>query len=107
MIPCKRYSATRTPTPSPTPRSSDLHYDPMLAKLVTWGRDRGEAVARMRAALRRTVVLGVTTNLARSRPQVTSRSEEHTSELQSRLHLVCRRLLETKRKRGRTLRTNL
>src|SRR5256884_3089019 len=27
---------------------------------------------------------------------VTSRSEEHTSELQSRLHLVCRLLLEKK-----------
>ena len=42
-----------------------VHYDPMLAKLVTWGLDREEAVQRMRAALRRTVVLGVTTNLAR------------------------------------------
>src|SRR6266436_4123019 len=29
-----------------------------------------------------------------------SRSEEHTSELQSRLHLVCRLLLETKKLRG-------
>src|ERR1041385_1407605 len=28
------------------------------------------------------------------------RSEEHTSELQSRLHLVCRLLLENKRKKG-------
>src|SRR2546429_3423033 len=30
--------------------------------------------------------------------QVESRSEEHTSELQSRLHLVCRLLLEKKKK---------
>src|SRR2546429_6174677 len=30
----------------------------------------------------------------RSNPQIASRSEEHTSELQSRLHLVCRLLLE-------------
>src|SRR2546422_4681502 len=30
-----------------------------------------------------------------------SRSEEHTSELQSRLHLVCRLLLEKKKKRLR------
>src|SRR2546422_2130206 len=30
--------------------------------------------------------------------EVTSRSEEHTSELQSRLHLVCRLLLEKKKK---------
>src|SRR2546429_3749142 len=29
-------------------------------------------------------------------PQSTMRSEEHTSELQSRLHLVCRLLLEKK-----------
>src|SRR2546422_7527982 len=29
-----------------------------------------------------------------------SRSEEHTSELQSRLHLVCRLLLEKKKCRG-------
>src|SRR2546422_4977284 len=29
-----------------------------------------------------------------------ARSEEHTSELQSRLHLVCRLLLEKKKKRG-------
>src|SRR2546422_6925319 len=28
------------------------------------------------------------------------RSEEHTSELQSRLHLVCRLLLEKKKRRG-------
>src|SRR5687768_17631477 len=30
------------------------------------------------------------------------RSEEHTSELQSRLHLVCRLLLEKKKKKKRT-----
>src|SRR2546422_4467759 len=29
---------------------------------------------------------------------ITQRSEEHTSELQSRLHLVCRLLLEKKKK---------
>src|SRR2546422_2855105 len=29
---------------------------------------------------------------------ISSRSEEHTSELQSRLHLVCRLLLEKKKK---------
>src|SRR2546422_4345401 len=34
------------------------------------------------------------------------RSEEHTSELQSRLHLVCRLLLEKKKKKERTKRTS-
>jgi 3-methylcrotonyl-CoA carboxylase alpha subunit len=44
-----------------------VHYDPMLAKVVTWGRDRLESIQRMAAALERTAVLGVTTNLARLR----------------------------------------
>jgi acetyl/propionyl-CoA carboxylase alpha subunit len=44
-----------------------VHYDPLLAKVVTWGLDRLEAVERMRDALRRTVVLGVATNLPRLR----------------------------------------
>src|SRR2546422_2442670 len=34
----------------------------------------------------------------------TERSEEHTSELQSRLHLVCRLLLEKKKKMPKVLR---
>src|SRR5690625_1296765 len=33
-------------------------------------------------------------------PRLASRSEEHTSELQSRGHLVCRRLLEKKQRRS-------
>src|SRR2546422_8380969 len=40
-----------------------------------------------------------------SRPSVRApreRSEEHTSELQSRLHLVCRLLLEKKKKKKHT-----
>src|SRR2546422_7763057 len=36
---------------------------------------------------------------AAERPQDAARSEEHTSELQSRLHLVCRLLLEKKKKK--------
>jgi acetyl-CoA carboxylase biotin carboxylase subunit len=42
-----------------------VHYDPMLAKLVTWGRERRESIQRMRAALASTVVLGVATNRER------------------------------------------
>src|SRR2546429_4683054 len=37
-------------------------------------------------------------SLARNGSATSSRSEEHTSELQSRLHLVCRLLLEKKKK---------
>src|SRR2546422_4649711 len=38
--------------------------------------------------------------LAESELPARARSEEHTSELQSRLHLVCRLLLEKKKPRG-------
>src|SRR2546422_1952999 len=38
------------------------------------------------------------TSTGRSTSSSTPRSEEHTSELQSRLHLVCRLLLEKKKK---------
>jgi acetyl-CoA carboxylase biotin carboxylase subunit len=41
-----------------------LEYDPLLSKLITWGRDRPEAIARMRRALEEYQVVGVQTNLA-------------------------------------------
>src|SRR2546422_7122873 len=37
-------------------------------------------------------------NVVVRQPPLDTRSEEHTSELQSRLHLVCRLLLEKKKK---------
>jgi acetyl-CoA carboxylase biotin carboxylase subunit len=40
------------------------HYDPLLAKLITYGGDRAEALARMRAAVAEFVVTGPKTNLA-------------------------------------------
>ena len=39
-------------------------YDPMLAKVIAWGADRAEALARLESALAETVVLGVGTNVA-------------------------------------------
>src|SRR2546422_1425799 len=47
--------------------------------------------------------LGIT-NIAQ-RAYHEARSEEHTSELQSRLHLVCRLLLEKKKKRKKAAAT--
>src|SRR5687768_18177614 len=38
-------------------------------------------------------------NRCHAKPCLHERSEEHTSELQSRLHLVCRLLLEKKKKK--------
>ncbi len=40
-----------------------IQYDPMLAKVITIGRDRAESTARMRRALAEFVILGVPTNL--------------------------------------------
>jgi len=40
-----------------------IHYDPMIAKLIVWDRDRDAALRRLQAALRATQVVGVTTNL--------------------------------------------
>ncbi len=41
-----------------------VFYDPMIAKLATWGRDRNEAIARMRRALSEFTIAGeLSTNL--------------------------------------------
>ena len=39
------------------------YYDSLLAKLAVWGRDRGEAIDRMRRALRECRIAGVVTNI--------------------------------------------
>jgi propionyl-CoA carboxylase alpha chain len=41
-----------------------IYYDSMIAKLITHGSDREQAVARMREALNRFVVRGISTNIA-------------------------------------------
>ncbi|HAN30210.1 MAG TPA: 3-methylcrotonyl-CoA carboxylase, partial [Myxococcales bacterium] len=40
-----------------------MHYDPMLGKIIAWGADRQEAIDRLVAALRDTVIHGVVTNI--------------------------------------------
>ncbi len=39
------------------------HYDPMIAKLIVWGEDRGTALARLRAALADCEIVGVKSNV--------------------------------------------
>jgi 3-methylcrotonyl-CoA carboxylase alpha subunit len=39
------------------------YYDPMIAKLIVWGEDRAQAIARMREALTRFEVVGPSTNV--------------------------------------------
>ena len=40
------------------------YYDPMIAKLIVWGKDRDEALSRMRQALAAYHVVGLSTNIA-------------------------------------------
>jgi len=40
------------------------YYDSLLAKVIAWGRDRAESVARMQRALDEFTVVGVTTNIS-------------------------------------------
>src|SRR2546429_2524912 len=78
----KRNSArARASSVFPTPVGPRKMKEPM-------GRLGSESPAR----LRRTALA----TRARASSWPTTRSEEHTSELQSRLHLVCRLLLEQK-----------
>jgi acetyl-CoA carboxylase, biotin carboxylase subunit len=41
-----------------------IYYDPMIAKLITWGENRIEAILRMRRALREYQVRGIKTNIS-------------------------------------------
>src|SRR5690625_7052049 len=72
----------------PTRRSSDLHHEEVL---VPAGGHGGPDPAHRLGGFDDLLAL--------------QRSEEHTSELQSRGHLVCRLLLEKKNARERTSRT--
>jgi pyruvate carboxylase subunit A len=38
-------------------------YDPMISKLIVWGRDRNEAIARMRRALYEYTIVGIKNNI--------------------------------------------
>ncbi|MGA3013123.1 MAG: acetyl-CoA carboxylase biotin carboxylase subunit [Bacteroidales bacterium] len=40
-----------------------MHYDPLISKLISWGKTRPEAIARMRRALYEYKITGVKTNI--------------------------------------------
>src|SRR5437660_2900493 len=69
------------------PRSTLFPYTTLFR---SWRRRRGA---------RRSRPPGRNSRRSYRRPAVAPRSEEHTSELQSRGHLVCRLLLEKKKKK--------
>ena len=41
-----------------------MYYDPLISKLITWGDNRDQAIARMRRALAEYRVVGIDTNIA-------------------------------------------
>src|SRR2546429_4590508 len=87
------------------PRSTLFPYTTLFRSIVAHGRAMLESVARAAARKPHVLHFRVPINqeiaargvfvLADTR--FYNRSEEHTSELQSRLHLVCRLLLEKKK----------
>src|SRR3989449_10384139 len=74
---------------------------PTPAKWTAESPDRPAAPrrSRTRAEAKTSTNALATPPAKRNARKATSRSEEHTSELQSRLHLVCRLLLEKKKKK--------
>src|SRR5258706_12165505 len=85
---------------SPDEIPAEVQAELSLARSLLTSGDRDQAAeALMRGALAWESVGGL--------EQASSiRSEEHTSELQSLTNLVCRLLLEKKKKKTKTLRTN-
>src|SRR2546422_3898318 len=82
-----------------------------LFPYTTLFRSRKANVFRVGLNPMESIVTGMhsSASSSRSRPKpagmepkrgISTRSEEHTSELQSRLHLVCRLLLEKKKKKN-------
>src|SRR2546422_5691372 len=88
-VPDRVLARTMAPAPAPTTKLRPLH-DRVLVKRLERLDDKHGSI--------------IIPDSAREKPQegkviaVGTRSEEHTSELQSRLHLVCRLLLEKKKK---------
>src|SRR5690242_21026545 len=89
----------RTLLPFPTRRSSDLECDrandPRAAPLVE--RLIGKQDERARWMLEKDLNAQLITRLEEAGKPSRWRSEEHTSELQSHVNLVCRLLLEKKK----------
>src|SRR2546422_5256454 len=71
------------------PRSTLFPYTTLFRSRAAWGGGPRASPSRPDAG---------TGDRASARTGSGGRSEEHTSELQSRLHLVCRLLLEKKKK---------
>src|SRR2546422_8475185 len=80
------------------PRSTLFPYTTLFRSfLVGAGAKQAVSEQRLRRAMNRVEAhVRPFRDVQQAVPSVGERSEEHTSELQSRLHLVCRLLLEKK-----------
>src|SRR2546422_3815711 len=78
-------------------RSLDVGSDPLVEHLLPSIQIQGDPVLLGLAAAHQVCPHARAFHLARNLGGDLWRSEEHTSELQSRLHLVCRLLLEKKK----------
>src|SRR2546422_5193486 len=79
------------------PRSTLFPYTTLFRS-----EESNAAIKELNSSRQRTPAVRFVSNilaLAAKRTAGVRRSEEHTSELQSRLHLVCRLLLEKKKKK--------
>src|SRR2546422_7292826 len=90
------------------PRSTLFPYTTLFRSLITSEHDPLEdgiaELSRLRVPLGVWGCHGNHERWAGVEARTQARSEEHTSELQSRLHLVCRLLLEKKKKTQHTTR---
>src|SRR5437762_5647525 len=86
--PVRSWRTSRTVLSGVSLKSTDMTELSALTRAISLGESTGPAY------FWRSLVL-----LAQSFGKLTSRSEEHTSELQSPMYLVCRLLLEKKKKK--------
>src|SRR2546422_4499848 len=89
--------------------SASLRLEVLVARIAPGFAAASSCAKRERFASRFSKIASMITS-ARAAPApptsgISRRSEEHTSELQSRLHLVCRLLLEKKKKKKKRQKT--
>ena len=74
------------------------YYDPMIAKLITYGNSREEAIARMRRALKEYVIVGVTTNIPFHRAVLEDekfiRGELSTHYVEQNMHRLKKKMVQ-------------
>src|SRR5690554_7315489 len=86
----KKVKAAVATTDYDQAQAAFIKAQPYVDKMVTKGVMHKNTAARIKSRLNKQVFA------------LKGRSEEHTSELQSRPHLVCRLLLEKKKKKKKT-----